>query len=133
MTVIDPAMIFDVYASKITDNVVMPYYKEKGYEVEKLKNFCQQSSDDVYCQTWTLITLIEELNEGAHDFLKDTTLEERKKFLVEFFKAIILVPNICQRLKEIYKKNVSNNIIYPFLIEINPCEYVEKYFSINDL
>jgi hypothetical protein len=138
--IIDPAYFMDTeleaYHRKITKDVILPHYESLGFEPIYIDNYCQLTSRDVYCQTWSLILLIKILNKGLNripkDLYKEFTTQEKKSELYHFFSDIIKnLPNVCKRLKEIYKELIQSveGENKKILEKINICEYFLNVFT----
>jgi hypothetical protein len=84
--IIDPAIHFGtVYQREIANQVIIPYFIQNYGLNEKddmiyVYNYCQLSTKDIYCQTWTLITLLQELFEQKGlQFIKTQTTKKKKR------------------------------------------------------
>jgi hypothetical protein len=161
--VIDPALSFgSEYQREITNEVIIPFFlSKKGLtdnDIILVPNYCQLSVRDVFCQTWTLILLIQTINKRKNitfiqdkpktirkkvvtprkqkrpiGFLRDKTTEEKRLILKDFFVKILEDKNMCKKFKEIYYKSIQEiKKSYPYLFIKNPCKDVKNLLEAKD-
>jgi hypothetical protein len=136
LTVIDPAMSFEeAYHREISNQLIIPHFENLGYEIYLLPNHCQKSTRDVYCQTWTLYLLIQELQQPLNPddiYYSDKNANEKKQILKDFYDSVVTIDVACKKLDEIYSDNIIPIVNkYPFLFFIDPCNYI-KQLQIKD-
>jgi hypothetical protein len=120
--VIDPAFdkkqenYIGIYYAEVTHESIKPYFEMKGYNVSfiHLKRPAQSTKNDVFCQTWSLLILLEILEnkkykqEGLEIKIPKLELERYRKIL-EFYKAIFKnMPELQENLREEYKGSISD-------------------------
>lgn len=116
--VIDPASvegkqgIYDAYVATLT---IMPFFKKLGWKTGfvKLTNACQSTTDDIFCQTWSLWLLIKFINILLHDKPKTITISKslfvRYRRLLRFYKECIDVPGVCEELRRTYQETIQTS------------------------
>lgn len=120
--VIDPAFdkkqenYIGIYYAEVTHESIKPYFETNGYNVSfiHLERPAQSTKNDVFCQTWSLLILLEILENNKY---KEHSLEikipklklERYKKLLDFYKAIFKnMPELQENLREEYKGSISD-------------------------
>ena len=118
--VIDPAIDpkkkkgYGIYKPMVTYNTIQPFFVKHGYQFQyiKLTNPAQVSTEDVFCQSWSLYILLEVLKKGISG---DTVIDIPKKqidkyeLLLNFYKQILIIETISDKLNSTYCKNVKKN------------------------
>lgn len=124
--VIDPASVMGqpgIYQPYIAMNVVIPFFSEHGYVTEfvKMRYPCQSSTDDVFCQTWSLFLQIQfVITYLSATKSKRTSIiipipqspRERYRYLIAFYKQScrhLGSSGLCRDLREIYDHSVSRS------------------------
>ena len=148
--VIDPAFDKDkdnfigIYYAEITHDVIKPFLESKGYTVSfiHLERPAQSTTNDVFCQSWSLLMLLDLLEDNKY---KDEKLEVEipsKKILrynkiLRFYKDIFKsMPELQDNLQEEYNgsiydaKDDNNNSNFEEekmkLLEINAYELLKS-------
>jgi len=121
---IDPASKeagIGIYEAAITETVVLPIFRAHGYECEfvSLKYPAQTNKKDVFCQTWTLIIVIQALKQmyespdkdiGVIDIPAPRPKINKYRILLDFFKDILRnIPEIARELEIEYISNMTLN------------------------
>jgi hypothetical protein len=160
--VLDPAKSFGEESQRqITNQVIVPYFLSKRnltqQDIILVPNYCQVSNRDVFCQTWSLILLIQTINKKEGNtfisdlpktpkkktiitaskkqkrepgFLRNKTTEEKRIILKNFFVQILEDKKICKKFKEIYEKSISSlKKEFPYLSIKNQCKWVSQLQS----
>lgn len=157
--IIDPALHFgSEYQREIANQVIIPYFiknyglNEKN-DIKLVSNYCQMSTRDVFCQTWTLILLLREISKNnisiflkikpvkvsrkttiTHPkkkrrrigFLRNLTLNNKRMILKDFFVEILKDQTICKKFKKIYNESIDvEKGEHPYLKIKDPCEQVQ--------
>lgn len=120
--IVDPASSLGqigIYHPYIALNVIVPYFNSRGYSSQfvKLSNPAQTSTDDIFCQTWSLLFQIQfVMNYFKTDFSADiiiqvpSSIKERYKYLITFYKkSVQSIEIVCQDLKDIYNFEISRS------------------------
>ena len=119
---VDPAFDKDkddfigIYYAEITHEVVKPFLVSKDYDFSfiKLERPAQSTTNDVFCQTWSLLILLEILENNKY---KEENLEinmpklkvARYKKVLDFYKDIFKsMPDLQCNLTEEYKGVINN-------------------------
>jgi hypothetical protein len=119
---VDPAFDKDkddfigIYYAEITHEVVKPFLVSKDYEFGfiRLERPAQSTTNDVFCQTWSLLILLEILENNKY---KEENLEikipklkvARYKKILDFYKDIFkTMPDLQYNLTEEYKGAIHN-------------------------
>lgn len=124
---IDPAINpkkkygYGIYKPMITYKTIQPFFEKNGYQFQyvKLMNPAQTLTEDVFCQSWTLYILLEVLASGVStsstlemdDILINIPKKQIDKYeiLLNFYKQILVVESISDKLDKTYKSNVKKN------------------------
>jgi hypothetical protein len=131
--VIDPALdkkkpnFIGIYYPEITIELIKPHFEEKGYNVKfiQLSRPAQTETDDVFCQSWSLIILLEMINDNNYEKNEEYKIPYRKGdkygILLEFYKGIFVeMPELIDNLREEYvgtinelslRKNEKNELL----------------------
>jgi len=127
--VIDPAYNKDnegfigIYYAEVTHEAIKPFLESKGYELNfvPLSRPAQSTKNDVFCQTWSLLILLDllkPLNKSTAQSLKNNnyqeyaiprTKPERYEMLLEFYKDIFIdsMPELLDNLQEEYIGSIN--------------------------
>ena len=160
--VLDPAKSFGEESQRqITNQIIVPYFLSKRnltqQDIILVPNYCQVSNRDVFCQTWSLILLIQTINKKEGNtfisdlpktpkkktiitpskkqkrepgFLRNKTTEEKRIILKNFFVQILEDKKICKKFKEIYEKSISSlKKEFLYLSIKNQCKWVSQLQS----
>ena len=124
---IDPAINpkkkygYGIYKPMITYKTIQPFFEKNGYQFQyvKLMNPAQTLIEDVFCQSWTLYILLEVLASGVST---NSTIEmdeilinipkkqiDKYEILLNFYKQILVVESISDKLDKTYNSNVKKN------------------------
>lgn len=141
--VVDPASVRGgegIYASYVARDVVMPFFQAHGWETGfvRLSNACQATTDDVFCQTWSLWLMVR----VARQLLskkKLTTISVPKKLtlryraLLRFYKEGLKVEGVCEELQATYRDTIRRSRV---LVEHLPTkkekDTVRRYYLAVD-
>jgi hypothetical protein len=115
--VVDPA--FDnskdgkgIYFAEVSNEVVIPFFQSMGYTTQFvcLSNPAQVSDDDIFCQSWSLYILLQQLkNKKWIDPCLDIPFEQINKYavLLNFYKQIFAdMPELCENLETEYEAEI---------------------------
>ena len=116
---IDPASKMGkegIYSAYVATDVIMPFFKEKGWETSfvKLRNACQTTMDDIFCQTWSLwlqskfLRLLLEGNEALVISIPKSLIT-RYKNLLTFYQESLQIPSVCKELKTTYQETIQTS------------------------
>ena len=83
-------------------------------------NPAQTLTEDVFCQSWTLYILLEVLASGVSSSISTLEMDEilinipkkqidKYEILLNFYKQILVVESISDKLDKTYKSNVKKN------------------------
>ena len=125
---------YGIYKPMITYKTIQPFFEKNGYQFQyvKLMNPAQTLTEDVFCQSWTLYILLEVLASGVSTsstlgiLRQSSTASDRSKMdeilinipkkqidkyeiLLNFYKQILVVESISDKLDKTYKSNVKKN------------------------
>jgi hypothetical protein len=125
---IDPAINpkkkygYGIYKPMITYKTIQPFFEKNGYQFKyiKLMNPAQTLTEDVFCQSWTLYILLEVLASGVSSSNSTLGMDEilinipkkqidKYEILLNFYKQILVVESISDKLNKTYKSNVKKN------------------------
>jgi len=123
--VVDPAFdknkedYIGIYYAEVTHEMIKPYFESKNYSVNfiHLERPAQSTKNDVFCQSWSLLILLELLENNKYKY-KKSDLEikipklklERYKKLLDFYKAIFkTMPELQENLREEYKGSIRDS------------------------
>ena len=125
---IDPAINpkkkygYGIYKPMITYKTIQPFFEKNGYQFQyvKLMNPAQTLTEDVFCQSWTLYILLEVLKNGVSSSSSTLEMDEilinipkkqidKYELLLNFYKQILVVESISDKLDKTYKSNVKKN------------------------
>jgi len=127
---------YGIYKPMITYKTIQPFFEKNGYQFQyvKLMNPAQTLVEDVFCQSWTLYILLELLRLTSPEFpcfslclhpvpfaaLKATARSkivinipkkqiDKYEILLNFYKQILVIESISDKLDKTYKSNVKKN------------------------
>jgi hypothetical protein len=123
--VIDPAFdknddkFIGIYYAEITHDVIKPFLESNGYTVKfiHLERPAQSTTNDVFCQSWSLLILLEILENNKYqdnnlEFKIPKTKVARYKKILDFYK------NIFESMSEL-----QANLQEEYNGSINDCNY----------
>ena len=118
--VIDPALnklnanLVGIYYPEITHELIKPHFEKKGYTVQfiQLSNPAQTTTDDVFCQSWSLMILLQILTNNNYtknkEYIIPFTQEKKYEMLLNFYKKIFTEnPELQDNLKIEYEGSVK--------------------------
>lgn len=146
---IDPASKMGkegIYAAYVATDTIMPFFKEKGWDARfvQLKNACQTTTDDIFCQTWSLwlqSKFIHLLLEGEKSLVVSVpkALSTRYKDLLTFYQQSLEIPAVCKELKATYQETIktspelvegltkkSKAVMIQDYLSFDPCQQVQQ-------
>lgn len=118
--VIDPASVMGkegIYKAYVATDTIIPFFHEKGWKTAfvKLTRACQSTSDDVFCQTWSIWLQIRFINRLLQKKSKTlsipASLRTRYKELLRFYKKCIVIPDVCKELTITYRDTIKTSPI----------------------
>ena len=117
--VIDPAFnkngerFVGIYYAEVTHEVIKPFFEEKGYEVQfvHLSKPAQTTTDDVFCQSWSLLILLNLLENKSYkkdiEFQIPSKKKDKYKMLLNFYQIIFNhMPELRENLKAEYDGSI---------------------------
>jgi hypothetical protein len=120
--VIDPAFdkngerFVGIYYAEVTHEVIKPFFEENDYEVNfvHLSKPAQTTTDDVFCQSWSLLILLNLLDEKNYEKDIEFNIPSKKidkyEMLLEFYKTIFNhMPDLRENLKAEYDGTIIND------------------------
>ena len=122
--VIDPAYnknedeFIGIYYAEVTHEVIKPFLESKGYKLQfiPLSRPAQSTTNDVFCQTWSLLILLDLLKtkkyEDPHMEYKIPTTELKcYEMILDFYKDIFIdsMPELLENLQEEYNGSINDN------------------------
>jgi len=122
---VDPASTANgvgIYEAAITETVVLPIFRSYGYDCKfvTLSHPAQTNKADVFCQTWTIIIMLEGLEQlfascdreiGVISIPAPRPKIRKYTLLLDFYKDILVhIPSIGEALQEEYDYLVNENI-----------------------
>ena len=115
--VVDPA--FDntkdgkgIYFAEVSNEVVIPFFQSIDYTTQFvcLSNPAQVSDDDIFCQSWSLYILLQQLkNKKCGEPYVVIPFEQIEKYyvLLNFYKQIFAdMPELCENLETEYEAEI---------------------------
>jgi hypothetical protein len=126
---IDPAYnkneedFIGIYYAEILHDVIKPFFENKQYafHLVRLSRPAQTTTDDVFCQSWSLLILLKIMKNK--DYEKDVEIHipskklDKYHMLLEFYKQIFIdMPELLDNLKAEYEGSVSD---FPELLEFD--------------
>ena len=119
--VIDPAFnknkhnFVGIYYAEVTHEVIKPFFEKNDYKVKfvRLTKPAQTTTDDVFCQSWSLLILLNLLNNNIYkddlEFDIPSTKLEKYDILLEFYKTIFThMPELRANLKAEYEGSIKD-------------------------
>jgi hypothetical protein len=122
--VIDPAYNKDnegfigIYYAEVTHESIKPFLESKGYEFKfiPLSRPAQSNTNDVFCQSWSLLILLDLLENNKYqepdvEFKIPSTKLARYEMILDFYKDIFLdsMPELLENLQEEYNGSINDN------------------------
>ena len=116
--VIDPARNSknperSIYESFVFTNTIQPFFEPRGYTTKfiELSSPAQVSTNDIFCQSWSLFILINILqSNNRNEFTIPVKQIDKYNMLLCFFKTIISkVKNFDKLLTKEYIKSINEN------------------------
>ena len=122
--VIDPAYdknedeFIGIYYAEVTHEVIKPFLESKGYKLEfiPLSRPAQSTTNDVFCQTWSLLILLDLIKtkkyEDPHMEYKIPSTELKcYEIILDFYKDIFIdsMPELLENLQEEYNGSINDN------------------------
>jgi hypothetical protein len=120
--IIDPAFnkngerFVGIYYAEVTHEVIKPFFEENGYEVNfvHLSKPAQTTTDDVFCQSWSLLILLNLLDNKNYEKNVEFTIPSKKidkyNMLLEFYKTVFNhMPDLRANLKEEYEGSINDS------------------------
>ena len=117
--VIDPAFnkngerFVGIYYAEVTHEVIKPFLEAKGYEVNfvHLTKPAQTTTDDVFCQSWSLLILLNLLDDNNYEKNVEFNIPSKKiekyNMLLTFYKTIFNhMPELRENLKFEYNGSI---------------------------
>jgi hypothetical protein len=117
--VIDPAFnkngerFVGIYYAEVTHEVIKPFFEEKKYEVKfvHLSKPAQTTTDDVFCQSWSLLILLSLLENKNYKTVMEIKIPTKKidkyKMLLEFYKTMFNhMPDLRENLRTEYEGSI---------------------------
>jgi len=123
LLVIDPAYDatqanhMGIYYAEVTEEVIGPFFQNNRYTVEyiELTHPAQIHQGDVFCQSWSLLILLQKLKNN--EYVRDKTFTipvsqiDKYEMLLSFYKQIFVdLPELCDNLRIEYKGEVNTNV-----------------------
>ena len=120
--VIDPAYDKDkdnfigIYYAEVTQEAIKPFLESKGYDFKfvPLSRPAQSTTNDVFCQSWSLLILLDLLKNNKYqgtnvEFKIPRTKLERYEILLDFYKDIFIdsMPELLDNLQEEYIGSIN--------------------------
>jgi hypothetical protein len=125
LLMIDPARkpsgASGIYAAAASEKRIKPFFEKNEYSVDWIltESTCQSSSQDIFCQTWSLYLLIETFNTLLGDEPRPKLPIPRNQMgryalLLDFFKKCVAIPEVCDAFKKEWAAFTANpnNVIY---------------------
>jgi len=121
---IDPAYnkneedFIGIYYAEITHEVIKPFLESKGYDFKfvPLSRPAQSTTNDVFCQTWSLIILLDLLKTKKYqdhnmEYKIPSTQLNCYEMILDFYKDIFLdsMPELLENLQEEYNGSIKEN------------------------
>jgi hypothetical protein len=119
---IDPAYDKDeedfigIYYAEVTHESIKPFLESKGYKFEfiPLSRPAQSSTNDVFCQSWSLLILLDVLKNNKYqephvEFKIPSTKLARYEMILDFYKDIFIdsMPELLENLQEEYNGSIK--------------------------
>jgi len=117
--VIDPAFnkngerFVGIYYAEVTHEVIKPFFEEKKYEVKfvHLSKQAQTTTDDVFCQSWSLLILLSLLENKNYKTVMEVKIPTKKidkyKMLLGFYQTMFNhMPDLRENLRTEYEGSI---------------------------
>lgn len=126
---IDPAYnkneedFIGIYYAEILHETIKPFFENKQYQFHlvRLSRPAQTTTDDVFCQSWSLLILLKIMENK--DYEKDVEIYipsnkiDKYRMLLEFYKQIFIdMPELVDNLKAEYEGSIND---FPELLEFD--------------
>lgn len=121
---IDPAYNKDeenfigIYYAEVTHEVIKPFLESKGYDFKfvPLSRPAQSTTNDVFCQTWSLLILLDLLETKKYldpnmEYKIPSTQLNCYEMILDFYKDIFIdsMPELLENLQEEYNGSINEN------------------------
>ena len=126
---IDPAYnkneedFIGIYYAEILHDTIKPFFENKQYQFHlvRLSRPAQTTTDDVFCQSWSLLILLKIMENKDYEKDVEIYIPSRKldkyHMLLEFYKQIFMdMPELLDNLKAEYEGSISD---FPELLEFD--------------
>lgn len=103
---------YGIYEPEIAYRVIQPFFENLRYDVKyiELSNPAQETTEDVFCQTWSLMILLDILNRGPRVVVVPKLQSEKYKLLLSFYQNVFQeIPMAAAELNDVYAKTVREN------------------------
>ncbi len=130
-----------VYYGGETEELIIDFFKKNKYEILPIKvsTTCQRDANDVFCQTWSLILVINAIKSPEKVINIPKSKLERYGILLKFWKNVMKDKYNCKEFTKIYnelfkkpvqqydikKKKYYTDYIDKSNYVKNPCKYLE--------
>lgn len=115
---VDPKQIYmGIYYAEITHELIKPFFEHQQYTINyiRLTNPAQTSETDVYCQSWSLLILLQLLNQSKYKNSKNTEYGmptdelDRLAIILDFYKKIFTdMPELNNNLIAEYEGSIND-------------------------
>ena len=104
-----------IYMAEVSNEVVIPFFQQEGFQAQfiELSSPAQICDGDVFCQSWSLLILLNKLRNN--EFLEDLTFEIPEEqiykydMLLQFYKQIFTdLPELGDNLRTEYEAEITN-------------------------
>jgi hypothetical protein len=119
--IIDPAYdktddnFMGIYYAEISHELIKPFFENKGYTIHfvQLSKPAQTTTDDVFCQTWSLLILLQVLNNNDYEENKEYKMPSKQidkyDIILEFYKKIFTnMPELIGNLDSEYTGTIND-------------------------
>lgn len=103
---------YGIYEPEIAYRVIQPFFENVHYEVKyiELSNPAQETTEDVFCQTWSLMILLDILNRGPRVVVIPKSQSEKYTLLLSFYQNVFKeIPMAAAELNDVYAKTIREN------------------------
>lgn len=120
--IIDPAFdktkdnYMGIYYAEITHELIKPFFENKGYNINfvRLSNPAQTSNTDVFCQSWSLLILLQVLQNSSYEanieYIMPKKEIDRFDIILNFYKKIFTdMPALQENLKVEYTGTINDS------------------------
>jgi hypothetical protein len=110
---IDPAITKTgngIYEPIVTYEIIQPFFETHGYDFQfiELSNPAQTTTEDVFCQSWSLHILLYILCNGIHCVDIPKLQLDKYAMLLDFYKQIVVFDEVANELNETFVQYVSD-------------------------